>query len=69
MLQSFGNDAGFILEISVISNGRDNNASVIYSESGPGQISIDSPHSEQDPVHGLKACANFIEIGTDQPVI
>ncbi len=32
MLQSFGNDAGFILEISGINNGRDKNASVIYSE-------------------------------------
>ncbi len=34
MLQSFGNNSGFILEISVISNGRDKNASVIYSGSG-----------------------------------
>ncbi len=33
MLQSFGNDAGFILEISVINNGR------MDSGSGPGQTS------------------------------
>ncbi len=39
MLQSFWNDAGFILEISVKSNGRDKNASVIYSGTGPGQTS------------------------------
>ncbi len=35
MLQSFGNNSGFILEKSVISNGQDQkNASVIYSETG-----------------------------------
>ncbi len=41
MLQSFVNDAGLILEISVISNRRDKNASVIYSGSSPGQTSTD----------------------------
>ncbi len=38
MQQSLGNDTGFILKISVISNGQDKNASVIYSGTGPGQI-------------------------------
>ncbi len=65
----FGNDAGFILKISVINNGRDKNASVIYSGSGPGQTSTDSSRPERDLVHGLKACVIFIEIGTYQPVI
>ncbi len=46
MLQSFGNDAGFILEISVINNGRDKNPSVIYSGSGPDQTSTDSARPE-----------------------
>ncbi len=49
--------------------GRDKNPSVIYSGSGPGQTSTDSARPERDPVHGLKACVNFIEIGTYQPVI
>ncbi len=39
MLQSFENNSGFILEISVISDGWDKNASVIYSGTGPGQTS------------------------------
>ncbi len=38
MLQSFGNDAGFILEISIISNRWDKNASVIYSGSGLAKL-------------------------------
>ncbi len=67
MLQSFGNDAGFFLKYQC--KGRDKNASVIYSGSGPGQTSTDSARPEPDPVHGLKACVNFIEIGTYQPVI
>ncbi len=41
MLQSFGNDAGFILEISVISNRQDKKASAIYFEFGPGQTTTD----------------------------
>ncbi len=69
MLQSFGNDAGFILEIPVINNGLDKNPSVIYSGSSPGHTSTDSARPEQDSVHGLKACVNFIGIGTYQPVI
>ncbi len=44
MLQSFGNEAGFILEISVINNGWDKNTSVIYSGSGPGQTSTQTVH-------------------------
>ncbi len=56
MQQSLGNDTGFILKISVISNGQDKNASVIYSGTGPGQISTDSVRSERDSVHGLKEC-------------
>ncbi len=46
MLQCFGNDAGFILEISVISNGQDKNASVFNSGTVPGQTSTDSTHPE-----------------------
>jgi len=51
------------------SNGLDKNASVIYSGTGPDQTLTDSMLPERDPVHGLKACVNFIEIGTYQPVI
>lgn len=54
MLQRFGNDAVFFLEISVKSNGWDKNASVIYPGSGPGQTSTDSACPEQVPVHGPK---------------
>ncbi len=34
------------------------------SGTSPGQISTDSARSEPDPVHRLKVCVNFIEIGT-----
>ncbi len=66
MLQSFGNNSGFI---SVISNGRDKNASVIYSGTGPGQTSTDSASSERAEIQltdGLKAC---VKIRTYTPVI
>ncbi len=42
--------------------------SSIYPGSGPN-FHTDSAITEQDPIHRLKACVNFIEIGTYQPVI
>ncbi len=47
--QSFRNDAEFVLEISVMGNGQDKNASVICV-TGPGQTYTNSTRPEQDPV-------------------
>ncbi len=65
--QSFGNDVGFFHEILVISNRRDKMPQ--WFKSPDGQASTNNARPERDPVHGLKACVYFIEIGAYEPVM